>query len=548
MLEGTKIGDFLFAVNGTQYDAFGQFVFNTQEIGLNKIGGSLDGQGGLTGEIAELMVFDSALTNRMSKKIEGYLALKWGLRDDLPGNHPYKSNNATFGGNQNITFPDVGNQVVSTGTIELGAFANSGLPITYTSSDATVLSISGRIATIHKDGNVTITASQAGDNHYTAAANKTSSFTISKEDQTITFTSPPDMNKYDDDIQLIASSSAGLPITFTINSGPAEILNGTTDVLHIINDTAGFVNITASQAGNVAYNAATPVTHTFEINNKEPQSITFVEKGQSGSPLRDIVLGPRPFLIPLEGITGGDSGNPVQVTVTGGTAASGVRTNVITKPNGKKFLRVLSTSSGTVQLTATQNGGLNGGSDYNPATPITREFELRAPTLANFKLSMQDHPRYNHFFNRFSSKRTGKVNPATGFNWTPTEIQNAFLSNDGDPEGDGVPTLLEYAWGGDPLGFDTDERKNKPRKKPLKRGGGNENFNLAFIRRSSAVDPNLSYTVEISTDMVSWSSSGVTQVSSRSIDGGMEHVVYKIDRAFTQDRNQFMRVNVTSSE
>jgi hypothetical protein len=494
------------------------------------------------------MVFDSALTRRMSKKIEGYLALKWGLRDDLPGNHPYKSNNATFGGNQSITFPDVGNQVVSTGSIELGAFATSGLPITYTSSDDTVLSISGRIATIHKHGNVTVTASQVGDSHYTAAANKTSTFTISKEDQTITFTSPPDMNKYDADIQLIASSSAGLPITFTINSGPAEILNGTTDVLHIINDTAGFVNITASQAGNVAYNAATPVTHTFEINNKEPQAITFIEKGQPGSPLRDIVLGPRPFMIPLEGITGGDSGNPVQVTVTGGTAASGVRTKIITKPNGKKFLQVLSTSSGTVQLTATQDGGLNGGSDYNPATPITRDFELKAPTLANFKAAMLHHPKYTPLYNRFSSKRTGQINPATGFNWTPTEIQNAFLSNDGDPEGDGVPTLLEYAWGGDPLGFDTDERKNKPRKQPLKRGGGNENFQLAFVRRSSAIDPNLNYSVEISTDMVSWSSSGVTQVHSRSIDGGMEFVVYKIDRAFTQDRNQFMRVNVTSSE
>ena len=48
--------------------------------------------------------------------------------------------------------------------------------------------------------------------------------------------------------------------------------------------------------------------------------------------------------------------------------------------------------------------------------------------------------------------------------------------------------------------------------------------------------------------MVSWSSTGVTQVSSRSIDGGMEFVVYKVDRAFTEDRNQFMRVNVTSPE
>ena len=483
-------------------------------------------------------------------KIEGYLALKWGLRDSLPDNHPFKSTNATFGGSQTINFPDVGDQVVSTGTIELGAFATSGLPITYTSSDDTVLSISGRIATIHKHGSVTITASQAGNNHYTAATDKTSSFTISKEDQTITFTSPPDMNKYDADIQLIASSSAGLPITFTIDSGPAEILAGTTDILHIVNDTAGFVQITASQAGNVAYNAATSVTHTFEINNKEPQTITFKDKGETGSGLRDVVLGPRPFLLPLDPITGGDSGNPVVVEVSGGTAASGVRTKIIDK-RGKKYLAITSTAIGTVQITATQAGGINGASDYNPATPVTREFALNAPTFENFKLAMRNHPKYPDRLAKFSAKYTGQTNPDTGFTYTTTEIQNLFEGSEGDPDGDGIPNILEYAFGGSPMQQDDDERKNKPRKRPLKRGGGTANFELAFIRRSTAMDPNLSYVVETSNDMVSWTSSGVTEVFTKTINGGMEFVVYKVDKAFTDadaPRNQFMRLNVTTSE
>ena len=52
--------------------------------------------------------------------------------------------------------------------------------------------------------------------------------------------------------------------------------------------------------------------------------------------------------------------------------------------------------------------------------------------------------------------------------------------------------------------------------------------------------------------MRSWSSSGVTQVgSAEDVGGGMERVIYKVDKAYTDadaPRNQFLRLDVTSSE
>ncbi len=551
-LKGNKLADFLFAVNGTKESGRGEAVLDTREEGNNRVGGTPDGLGSLTGQIAELLVFDSALTKRMEAKIEGYLAIKWGLRDLLPASHPFKTDNPTFGGSQTINFPAVGDQVVSTGAVELGAFANSGLPIAYTSSDPTVFSITGDLGTILKDGSVTVTAAQAGDNHYTAATSQTSAFTISKENQTITFEAPPDMNKYDDDITLIASSSAGLAITFTINSGPAEILAGTTDVLHIVNDTAGFVSITASQAGTLAYNAAPDVTHTFEINNKEPQAITFAGKGEDGTKLRDIQIGPRPFLIPFAAISGGDSGNPVQLSITGGTAASGTRTEVVTRPDGKKFFKIITKTPGTLDITATQAGGLNNGQEYNPAAPVTRSIDIKNATFNDFKLAMRQHPDYQRRFTKFSEKRTGQTNPETGFTWTTSEITNKFEADVGDPDSDGLSNLLEYAFGGSGMTRDDEERSNLPKKRPLDRkGAGQRHFRFSFVRRASATDPNLSYVVETSNDMYSWTSAGLTEETAVEIDGGMEYVTYKLNKAFNDPdspRNQFIRLNVTTSE
>jgi hypothetical protein len=58
-------------------------------VGRNIQGGS--GYGTYNGNISEILVFNTALSNTDRQTIEGYLAWKWGLQASLPGGHPYAS-------------------------------------------------------------------------------------------------------------------------------------------------------------------------------------------------------------------------------------------------------------------------------------------------------------------------------------------------------------------------------------------------------------------------------------------------------------------------
>ena len=46
----------------------------------------------LDGDIAELIVYNSALQSSHRETLEGYLAHKWDLTANLPADHPYKNN------------------------------------------------------------------------------------------------------------------------------------------------------------------------------------------------------------------------------------------------------------------------------------------------------------------------------------------------------------------------------------------------------------------------------------------------------------------------
>ncbi len=68
--------------------------------------------------------------------------------------------------------------IVVSNTTTLSATATSGLPVTYTSDNEEVLSVSGNTLTAHKIGQATITATQAGDCTYAPAASITKTFTV----------------------------------------------------------------------------------------------------------------------------------------------------------------------------------------------------------------------------------------------------------------------------------------------------------------------------------------------------------------------------------
>ena len=70
---------------------------------------------------------------------------------------------------QRIIFDPIPQAHVLDGTVTMTAEATSGLPVTYVSSDTSIATVSGDTVTILDDGEVTITASQAGNNDFEEA-------------------------------------------------------------------------------------------------------------------------------------------------------------------------------------------------------------------------------------------------------------------------------------------------------------------------------------------------------------------------------------------
>ena len=163
---------------------------------------------------------------------------------------------------QTITFADIPAKTFGDANFDPGAIASSGLAVTYASSNTAVATVSGSTVTIVGAGTTTITASQAGDDSYNAAADVEKSLTVAKADQTITFGALPTNKKTGDaDFAPGATASSGLDVTYaSSNTAVATIVSG---MIHIV--AAGTTTITASQAGNDNYNAAADVTQALNV-------------------------------------------------------------------------------------------------------------------------------------------------------------------------------------------------------------------------------------------------------------------------------------------
>jgi hypothetical protein len=167
---------------------------------------------------------------------------------------------------QTITFPAITNKAYGGVDFDPGASASSGLAVSYSSSgDCTI--VSGKVH-LTGAGNCTVTASQAGDDNYNAALDVSSSFSIDKADQSITFPTIPDKTYLDPDFDPGASSSSGLEVSYSF-TGNCAIVSGK---IHMTG--AGNCTVTASQDGNDEFNPAQDLSHSFTIN-KASQTITF---------------------------------------------------------------------------------------------------------------------------------------------------------------------------------------------------------------------------------------------------------------------------------
>lgn len=173
------------------------------------------------------------------------------------------------------------------------------------------------------------------------------SFVANSIPQSIGFPAVSNKTYGDSSFVLNASASSGLPVEFTVVSGPGNILG---NVFYITG--AGTVTVKASQVGDDVYDTASSLTRTFTVN-KAPQAITFASIAD-----KDYSVGS----FALSATTA--SGLPVMYSVQSGPATLSGNTLTLT-------------GVGTVAVRASQTGDNN----YLAALPVDRSFCVRVAAL-----------------------------------------------------------------------------------------------------------------------------------------------------------------------
>ena len=250
-------------------------------------------------------------------------------------------------GTQTITF-DQPTDLTLGNNVDLTASASSGLAVSFTSSTGAVCTVAGNTVTSQSAGTCTITASQAGNANFLAAADVARSFAI-RGTQTITFDQPTDLT-LGNNVDLTASASSGLAVSFTSSTGAVCTVAGNT----VTSQSAGTCTITASQAGNANFLAAADVARSFAIRGT--QTITFDQP-------TDLTLGNNVDLT-----ASASSGLAVSFTSSTGAVCT-VAGNTVT-----------SQSAGTCTITASQAGGAN----FLAAADVARSFAIRGTQTITF--------------------------------------------------------------------------------------------------------------------------------------------------------------------
>ncbi|MCC6823782.1 MAG: hypothetical protein IT579_23920, partial [Verrucomicrobia subdivision 3 bacterium] len=167
------------------------------------------------------------------------------------GNSTIRTTRQVGKSEQLITFAPLPDKSAGDAPFTLTASASSGLPVAFSivSGAATV---SNNLVTLTGGGTVTVRASQSGNTNFNAAPDIDRSFVVTKLPQTITFGALSKQVVGDAPFALSASASSGLPVSFSVLSGPA-ILSG-----NVVTMTgAGLAVLRASQTGD-ATNAPAP--------------------------------------------------------------------------------------------------------------------------------------------------------------------------------------------------------------------------------------------------------------------------------------------------
>jgi uncharacterized repeat protein (TIGR01451 family) len=255
---------------------------------------------------------------------------------------------------QTITFVQPADTRVDQGPVAVTASASSGLPVVFSSTTSSVCTVSGTAVTLISPGACSITASQLGDATYGGAPDVTRSFQVTAAplSQTITFAQPADTRADQGPVALSAAASSGLGVTLLSNTASVCVVTGTSVALVSV----GMCSITATQAGDGTYAAATDVTRTFQVTASPlPQTIVFAQPADTRVDQGPVVLS--------------------------ASASSGLGVTLVSN-----FLAVCAVSGTTVTLASTGTCSITasqpGDGTHSAATEVTRTFQVTAAPVS----------------------------------------------------------------------------------------------------------------------------------------------------------------------
>lgn len=240
----------------------------------------------------------------------------------------------------------------------VAAKSSAGLPIAYSSAGS--CSNTGAVFTITSGtGTCSATASQSGNNNYSAASPATESTTATKVSQSVTFsTNPPSTAVYGASFVVAANASSGLAVVYTssgscTNSGPTYTMTSGT----------GTCSVIANQPGNANYSAAGQVTKS-----------TTAQKAAATVSISNI---------PANAFVGA-SFSPAYVTNSNGSPSATSSTSTTCTVSGNT---VTFKAAGTCTLAAhTASTG-----NFNAGTGTSQSFTIIQPTLTSINPTSGTH-------------------------------------------------------------------------------------------------------------------------------------------------------------
>ncbi len=253
---------------------------------------------------------------------------------------------------QTITFSLPSSATYGDAPITLTGSASSGLPVTYSvAPDEDACSVSGTRLTILHAGTCTVTAAQAGNDEYDAAASVADELRIRQLFVSLFLRAPS---------QLMYAESARLEVTALHGNTPTSVTYSTTTpaLCEVFNGRVGGVKALAA-SGTCEVRVEAENTRDIAYGS-DTATITLIKANQTISfgALPDLTFGEPDFTVSATAT----SSLPVSFSASGDCTVSGNQVHL--------------TGAGTCTITASQAGDDN----YNAATDVSQSFEI-APDI-----------------------------------------------------------------------------------------------------------------------------------------------------------------------